>query len=451
MPGYKYQPGLLGIQTVDGLSAPGWGYVFGYHDGNTLKNAADNGWLYMGKDIINPANEALTSDLDVRASVEPIAGFKIDLTAKRQTASNTVVHYMYEGLPSTFNGNFNITQIALATAFDKIGTADQNYFSKTFDTFLANRQIVANRLNGKYTGTRYPTTGFFGESPDYANKEYNPANGAFDLNSPDVLIPAFLSAYTGRDPNAVSTNPFLSILEMLPNWNVNFNGLSSIGWIKDKVRSISLTHAYTNRYTIGNYTSFSTWVPMDGDNSALGYIRDVQYNTPIPSSPYDISTVSLNESFSPLIGVNVAMKNSMTTKAEYRKQRNLSLNLTSTQLIEAAADEFVVGVGYVVNDFDVMLKMKSSKRQTVKNDLKLNADFSYKDIKTLLRKVNENITQASSGNKVVSIKFTADYVFSSKVNIQLFFDRQMTAPLVSSTFPVSSTNFGLSFKFLLAR
>ena len=145
------------------------------------------------------------------------------------------------------------------------------------------------------------------------------------------------------------------------------------------------------------------------------------------------------------------MKNSMTATAKYNKQRNLSLNLTSTQLIEADADEFVVGVGYVVNDFDVVMKMKSSKRQTVKNDLKLNADFSYKDIKTLLRKVNENITQASSGNKVVSIKFTADYVFSSKVNLQLFFDRQMTAPLVSSTFPVSSTNFGLSFKFLLAR
>ncbi|HPT43105.1 MAG TPA: cell surface protein SprA [Paludibacteraceae bacterium] len=451
MPGFRYQPGILGLQTVDGLSAPGWGYVFGYHDNNTLKNAADNGWLYMGTDVINPANEALTSDLDVRASIEPIAGFKIDLTAKRQTASNTVIHYMYEGMPSTFNGNFNITQIALATTFDKIGTADQNYSSKTFDKFLANRQIIADRLNGKYTGTRYPSTGFFNESPDYANKEYDAANGTFGLNSPDVLIPAFLSAYTGRDPNAVSTNPFLSILEMLPNWSLNFNGLSNIGWVKEKVRSVSINHAYTNRYTIGNYSSFSTWVPMDGDNSALGYIRDVQNNTPIPSSPYDISTVSLNESFSPLIGVNVAMKNSMTATAKYNKQRNLSLNLTSTQLIEADADEFVVGVGYVVNDFDVVMKMKSSKRQTVKNDLKLNADFSYKDIKTLLRKVNENITQASSGNKVVSIKFTADYVFSSKVNLQLFFDRQMTAPLVSSTFPVSSTNFGLSFKFLLAR
>ena len=168
---------------------------------------------------------------------------------------------------------------------------------------------------------------------------------------------------------------------------------------------------------------------------------------------YDISTVSLNESFSPLIGVNVAMKNSMTTKAEYRKQRNLSLNLNSTQLIEALSDEFVVGVGYVVNDFDVVLKLKSAKRQTIKNDLKLNLDFSYKNIKSLLRKINEteNITQASSGNKVVTLRFTADYVFSSKVNLQLFFDRQMTAPLVSSSYPVSSTNLGVSFKFLLTR
>ena len=141
----------------------------------------------------------------------------------------------------------------------------------------------------------------------------------------------------------------------------------------------------------------------------------------------------------------------MTAKAEYRKQRNLALNLNSTQLIEALSDEFVVGVGYVVNDFDVVLKLKSSKRQTVKNDLKMNLDFSYKDIKSLLRKVSEDITQASSGNKVMSLRFTADYVFSSKVNLQLFFDRQMTAPLVSSSYPVSSTNFGLSFKFMLTR
>jgi cell surface protein SprA len=154
---------------------------------------------------------------------------------------------------------------------------------------------------------------------------------------------------------------------MLPNWRISYDGLSRIGWIKDHFKSISLTHAYTCRYSIGSYTSYSTWVAMGGDNSALGYVRDVQTNIPIPSSPYDISNISLTEQFSPLIGVNVAMNNSMTGKLEYRKQRNLALNLSSTQLIEAATDEFVVGLGYLLKDFDVILKLKNQTQTSVKN------------------------------------------------------------------------------------
>jgi cell surface protein SprA len=276
-------------------------------------------------------------------------------------------------------------------------------------------------------------------------------NRGFSENSADVLIPSFLAAYTGRDVNSVDTNPFLSLLSILPNWRISYDGLSRIGWIKDHFKSISVTHAYTCRYSIGSYTSYSTWVAMGGYNSALGYVRDVQTNIPIPSSPYDISNISLTEQFSPLIGVNVAMNNSMTGKLEYRKQRNLALNLSSTQLIEAATDEFVVGLGYLLKDFDVILKLKNQTQTSVKNDLKLSADLSYKDIKTLLRKVDSNITQASSGNKLFTLKIIADYVFSSKLNIQLFYDKQSSSPLISSSYPVSSTNFGMSFKFMLTR
>lgn len=450
IPGFLPEPGFLGLSTVDGIKAPGLGFVFGFQDDNTLEYIRDNGWLYMEQDVINPANRAVTSDLDIRATVEPIAGLKIDLSAKRQTMANTVIHYMHPGMPSTFNGNFNITQVALKTAFEKIGNAADNYNSESFRKFRAYRNIIASRLESKMKN--YPTTGFFAEMPGISGKPFDPNNGTYDLNSPDVLIPAFLAAYTGRNPEHVKTNPFLSLLDILPNWTVNFNGLSNLDWVKEKFRSVSLTHAYRNTYTIGNYGSYSTWVPMDGgDDSALGFIRDVQTNMPIPSMAYDISTVSMNESFSPLFGLNMAMKNSMTAKAEYRRQRNMSLNLNSTQLIEALSDEFVIGVGYVVNDFDVVLKLKSAQRQAVKNDLKLNMDVSYKDVKSLLRKVSEDITQASSGNKIISLRFTADYVFSSKVNLQMFFDRQKTAPLVSSAYPVSSTNFGISFKFMLTR
>jgi len=450
LPGFLPEAGFLGQQSSNGLDAPGYAYAFGFSDKNTIKNAINNGWFSNDTTIVNPATMAFTSDLDIKATIEPISGLKIDLSAKRYTASNTTIQYMFDGMPSTFTGSYNITLMALSTAFKPIGTADQNYNSELFDTFLENRKIVAKRLNTKYlTDTKIPTNGFM-KGNTLANNEII-KNSGFGLNSADVLIPSFLAAYTGTDVNSVDTNPFLGLLSILPNWRVSYDGLSRIGWIKDHFKSISLTHAYTCRYSIGSYTSYSTWVAMGEDNSALGYVRDVQTNNPIPSSPYDISNVSLTEQFSPLIGVNAALNNSMTAKLEYRKQRNLALNLSSTQLIEAVTDEFVVGTGYVLKDFDVILRLKNDKQTSVKNDLKLSADLSYKNIKTLLRKVEENITQASSGNKLFTLKIIADYVFSSKVNIQLFYDRQMSTPLISSSYPVSSTNFGVSFKFMLTR
>ena len=452
LPGFYPEAGFLGQQkTADGMYAPGLAYTFGFYDDNTIDNAIENKWLFMSDSIINPASTAFTSDLDIKASLEPIPGLKIDLNGKRYMASNTTVQYMFDGMPKTFNGSYNITQVAIATAFKPMKGATDNYYSEVYDNFLKNRVIIANRLNSKLNGTNYPTSGFFSEIPNIAGKEYNSNLGTYNQNSSDVLIPAFLAAYSGMDANKMNTNPFLSILSVLPNWRLSYDGLSRIPWVKNNFRSISITHAYTCRYSIGSYTSNSTWVAMDDDNSALGYVRDVQSNNPIPSSPYDISSVSLTEQFSPLIGINAAMKNSMTAKLEYRKQRNLALNLASTQLIDASTDEFVVGMGYLVKDFDVILKLKSDEQSRIKNDLKLSADLSYKDIKTLLRKIDEDLTQASSGNKLFTLKIIADYVFSSKVNIQLFYDRQMSTPLISSTFPVSSTNFGMSFKFMLTR
>ncbi|MDD4969298.1 MAG: cell surface protein SprA [Paludibacter sp.] len=449
LPGLNTQPGFLGQEnTLNGMS-PGYKFVFGFTDETTITDARKNGWLSTDKSIVTPATMAYTSDLDIKVSVEPITGFKIDLSAKRYEAKNTAVNYAY-GDTKTFTGSYNITMMALSTAFEKTGTATQNYKSTLFDTFLANRQTIADRLNANYTGTTYPKAGFLNENS--ISGTYDPKNGAYKLNSSDVLIPSFLAAYTGRDINSVDTNPFLSFLSILPNWRISYDGLSNIDWIKDRFKSVSLTHAYSCTYNIGSYSSYSTWTGMNGDYSAFGYISDVQNDKfAIPSSKYDISDVSLNEQFVPLIGVNVALKNSMTGKVEYRKSRNMVLNLSSSQLIESASDEFVVGAGYLLKDFDVILKLKSDKQTKVKNDLKLSADLSYKDIKTLLRKIDENITQASSGNKLFTLKVIADYVFSSKVNVQLFYNKQMSTPLISSSYPVSSSDFGVSFKFMLTR
>ena len=172
---------------------------------------------------------------------------------------------------------------------------------------------------------------------------------------------------------------------------------------------------------------------------------------PIPSSAYDIANVSLTEAFSPLIGLSLSMKNSLSCKFEYRKQRNLALNVTSVQLTEGHTNEFVIGAGYTIKNLNFITKKKDGGQKKVSNDLKLNVDVSYKDIKTLLRKVEEDITQASSGNKVFAIKISADYVLSQKVNLQLFYDHQGTTPLISSSYPIESDNVGINITLMLTR
>ena len=145
------------------------------------------------------------------------------------------------------------------------------------------------------------------------------------------------------------------------------------------------------------------------------------------------------------------MKNSLNFKAEYRKQRNLALNVTSVQLTEGHTSEFVLGAGYTIKNLNFIAKKKDGGQKKVSNDLKLQVDVSYKDVKMLLRKVEDNITQASSGNRVIAVKVSADYVLSQKINLQLFYDHQGTTPLLSSSYPVRSDNIGLNIKLMLTR
>jgi cell surface protein SprA len=348
-------------------------------------------------------------------------------------------------------GSFNITQIALATAFHKVGNADDNFASETFERFLANRDIIAGRVQAQYTGLTYPKTGFI--PVELRGKPYKASNGAVASNSADVLIPAFIAAYVGKDASTTSLNPFMNLLQSLPNWSVTFDGLGKLPWFRDQFKSINITHAYTCKYAVGSYSSYSTWVSATGDihNKQVGFVRDVATDMPIPSSAYDISSITLTENFSPLIGLNLTMKNSLSAKVEYRKQRNISLNVNSVQITEGHTNEFVIGAGYTIKDLNFIAKLKDGGQKKVSNDLKLNVDISYKDVKTLLRKVEEGITQASSGNKVFGIKISADYVLSQKINLQLFYDHQGTTPLISSSYPIKADNVGINIKLMLTQ
>jgi cell surface protein SprA len=452
LPGFRPEIGDIFGQSRSTLGlSPGLGFAFGGVNRSYIDEASEKGWLVEStENNLNPAVITGTKNLTIRANLEPIPGLKIDLNALRNDTRNTEIQYMYEGMPEIMGGNFTMTTIALGSAFAGSGNAMNNYSSKAFDKFLAHREIIAQRYESQYAGLTYPNEGFIREQ-GLGGRPYNPGanneNGV-NRNSADVLIPAFLAAYTGKDPNKVGLTAFPSLKSMLPNWRITYDGLSRISAVKKYFKSVTLSHQYRCSYTVGAFSSFLNWV--DAGQDGLGYIQSILNDNPTPSSPYDISSVSITEAFNPLFGADATLLNNITVRADYSTTRNLSLNTTSYQLVEALSNKVTIGIGYKFAEFNKVLKMK--KTRDFSNDLTVRLDFSYNKMQSLIRKIDTQLTQATSGNIAKTIQFSADYGLSRALTIRAFYDLQINQPLISNaSYPTSNSNYGISLRFSLAQ
>lgn len=446
--GFKPSAGLFGL---DG-DAPGTLFAFGTQSDDWLNKAYQKNWLVTGDSTISPATKTHTQDLSLKMTLEPIPGLKIDLGAQRNYSTSTSIQYMYDGMPETMTGSFSMTTIALGTLFSSTGDVDNNYYSSVYETFKSNRTKALAMLEGKYSNMKYPTTGFMtsGTAATIAGQQFNSSNGTFSQNSAEVLIPSFLSAYTGCSLTADNLELIPSLMRMLPNWRITYDGLSRIPFIKSHFKSVNLTHSYVCKYNVGSFSSYSDWVSADG--GYWGFTQNVSSGLPVPSSHYDVSAVSITESFSPLLRIDATFKNSLTVSGEYGLGRTLSLNVSSTQLVESSNKTYTLGLGYKISNFDVILKLKNDKESKVSNDLNLRLDLSKKSTEALIRKLDdESVTQATSGEDIFSADFSAEYIFSSKLTFRLYYDMQTSTPLISSSYPTSSHNFGMSIKILLTR
>ncbi len=447
LPGYSPGVGDMFGQRRSGVLAPGLGFAFGAVRRDFIDEADERGWLIHNESQTTPAMISSSKNLTIRANLEPIPGLKIDLNANRVDTRSTDIYYMQDGMPEQMGGSFTMTTIALGSAFGGSGNANNGYASKSFDKFISYRSTIARRLEAAYAGTTYPSSGFM-EGHSLAGKAYDASVGGVSQNSLEVLIPAFLAAYTGKDPDKVGLSPFPSVKSLLPNWRVTYDGLIRIPVVRKYFKSVMLSHQYKCSYSVGTFSSFLDWV--DAGQDGLGYIRDIQTGNPTPSSPYDISAVSITEGFSPLFGVDATLLNNVTGKLEYRTTRNLNLNISSYQLVESLSNEYVIGIGYKLTEFNKVLKMK--KTQDFSNDLTINLDFSYRRTMSLIRKIEDQLTQATSGNIAKTIQFSADYGLSRALTLRAFYDLQINEPIVStSSYPTSNSNYGISLRFSLAQ
>ncbi|WP_225036796.1 cell surface protein SprA [Winogradskyella sp. SM1960] len=435
LPGYLPTPGFVGTLR------PTLGYTFGSQR-NIRDITARNGWLTTFPDFNEQYTEVENKTLDYSVNVEPMRDLKIDLTGNRTYAENISESFRaidndgdglsdtYEDLITNSFGNFMISTALIKTAFSQ---SDENQ-SAAFNDFRANRLVIANRL----------ARDFYGATPFNTDAEGYPEG--FGKNSQRVLLPAFLSAYHGTDPEKVSTDAFRDV--PIPNWTLKYTGLMKLPWFKKTFKRFSVQHGYRSRYTINQ---FRTNLDLDTEELIPGLSYDNQSVDVIDQAGNFknetlYSNINLEEQFSPLFRLDFEMKNSIKVLAEMKTDRTLSLSFDNNLMTEIQGKEYTLGLGYRIKDLRIRSQL-AGPRQIVVSDLNMSLDVTVRDNKTIIRYLDLENNQITAGQTIWGLKYNADYAFSKNLTAIFYFDYTFSEFAISTSFPQTSLRSGITLRY----
>lgn len=426
LPGYMHSATLVGHTKES--SGPGFLFMFGGQpDIQTI--GARNHWLTTDS-LMNTAYQRTKNQvINFRATVEPFRDFRIDVSANRNFTENFSEYFHVDELGNVSHytpqrsGSFSMTYCGLGTFF-------KNH-EELFQDFRAVRAQLSERYaehNPNYTGEVDPETGF-------------PVG--YSAISQDVLMGAFFTTYLGKDAKKADIfSPFLKI--PLPNWRVNYNGLTKIKGMEKVFQSFSLIHNYTCNYNVGGYsTNIAYTQDANGFPTAYNTLGDF-------IATHELSQMALTEQFAPLIGFDMTLKNSMLLKVEYKQSRNLSLSFANTQITETTSKEVAVSAGYRFKDIKIGLVFSGMKRQFV-SDLNVTAGFGLKDNQTMLRRITEDDQQVTSGALNITINAAADYQFSRLVGLKFYYNHTINKPKNKNQYNNMNFETGIELKLMLSQ
>lgn len=429
--GYMPDAYLFGLDK--GFNAPGWAFILGSQSLDIKNKVIENDWMAPSPFLTQPFGQSNTIDLNITGRVEPLRDLRIDVSMRKlKSAVYNEIFRFDDDLEviSTFNptrrGSYSISYFTLKTAFN--GSRPDNT-SPVFEDFENNISIIQQRLESENT---------------------NPG-GNYGPRSQDVLIPAFLAAYTGKDPNSINLSPFPKT--PLPNWRLDYAGLSKISKWSEIFSSINLTHSYTSTYDVISFTTSGQYLDPDLitlDNDIEDYSLASVFNQNGEWVPlYVINQVAITERFAPLIGINLRTKSRLDFRIEYRKERNIALQLSNAQVTELNRQDFVVDVGYRKQGFKIPWKI-GGQTVTLENDLTFRLALSIGESEVIQRKIEESNT-ITSGNLNFQLSPTISYVVNNRLNVQLYFERNINEPKVTNSFKRATTRFGTQISFSLAQ
>ncbi|MGC4128527.1 MAG: cell surface protein SprA [Bergeyella sp.] len=424
-------PGLLSAPNWYGygqtLGGPTFGFLLG-SQADIRRTVIERGWIsdsyYMTDAYTQMKNQNLTANLQVM----PINDLRIDFNILKNYNSNFT------------QSGFNIDADSDDTnGFQFSFGNDLVTYSKTawsFNTAFTDGKTIFSNLveNAKQISAMMTTKG---------DSDGDGFGDDYDLRNAYVLIPAFKAAIEGKSPTTIG-NPKKSGFP-LPNWRVTYSGLKNIPIVNHYFSKFDILHAYTSTYTATGIQS-----NMDYYNDPGAYYQDgISGGDGNKINPYTFSQVGYVETFSPLIGADVTMRNNMQLRFQYNRDRAYILGLVNQTLTEDSGNEFIFGLGYIIKELPVKINIKG-KSTTVKSDLNIRGDFSIRDGQTRITNIYQNDSQVTGGQTMMSMKLSADYNLSENLNLKFFYDQLVTKYKISTAFPLSTIRAGLTATFTFA-
>ena len=450
LPGYEAQSTLLGFEPS--MKAPGLPFVMGQkQDTSYVLRAHNDHWLVTGNESYRYTFENTDGyNYTYRLNLRPFSNTRVELNGNYNYNIGSVMGYTWVDtlmdennviLNSTYNnyvfdntiqrGSFSVSTLTYKTAFTKDDR--KSYNSEVFDKFNEFRPEASAKLAAERK-TNDPAYLYGRDTTNLYYNEYGPTQQ-------DVLISSFIAAYSGSDEVDISKRNFREMFP-LPNWRITYDGLAKIKLLSKYFQTITINHAYRSTYNIG---SFTTNNEVTNDSAVI--TTDVATGNYVPK--YQVSQVSIVEMFSPFFDIDFNFKMGLLLGFEYKRDRNISLTTVNNQITEVKGREYIVSLGYTFRDVRISFRGNS---KAVPKDIVTRMDVSSRENFTILRNIGPVVaSQPGAGQNVLSLKFTADLAINPKFNIRGFYDRIVTRPFISNSFPTASTNIGVSLRFSLAQ
>ena len=441
-------PGFMPMHRVLGsngnFSAPGLDFLFGLQpDQAWLDRAASNGLISDNIFMNQQFTQTRQMTYSAKLTLEPFQSFLIDVDLDKTLSENYAENFKVDTIGGSFKhlnpmrmGSSTISFMPIRTMRDRQG---QNGFnsSATFEQFEANRVIISQRIG---QGSHQDQT----DNPNFTD--------GYGRLQQDVLIPAFLAAYTGQEASKIPLQDIRNLIPK-PNWKLTYNGLSKLKPFAKWFSSFTLTHGYRSTLSINRYaTNINHSVdPEQLDPRSLNYY-----------SAFEIPDIVISEQFNPLIGIDLRLKNELTFRFNYKSSRNLAMSFLDYQLSQTTSEDITVGFGMLIKNFKPFAR-KDGKSSTSgfnfdfggkiipKHELNLKFDFSLRDDKTINHILDQRNSVATRGMRTIRIAPSADYIINNKLTLRLFFDYNRTIPAVQTSFPITATRFGVTLRFMLAQ